>query len=66
MNVPSRSTGKHSLWASMIQGGEEHLQCTCGEFDSHLVHHNAEIAQLVERQFEALVAVVRFHVSAQR
>lgn len=23
----------------MSQGGEEHLQCTCGEFDSHTVQY---------------------------
>ena len=27
------------LWAGMYQGGDRHLQCPCGEFDSHPVHH---------------------------
>ncbi len=26
------------LWAGMYQDGEKHLQCFCGEFDSHSVH----------------------------
>lgn len=25
-------------WGSMYQGGELHLQCDCGGFDSHLFH----------------------------
>ena len=26
-------------WAGMYQGGELHLQCGCGGFDSRSVHH---------------------------
>ena len=28
-----------TIWAGMCQGGEDALQATCGEFDSHPVHN---------------------------
>ena len=34
-----------SLWGRMFQGGEEYLQYTCGEFDSHRLHIGV-VAQL--------------------
>lgn len=27
-----------SSWVGMYQGGDEHLQCSCGEFDSPPIH----------------------------
>ena len=36
------------FWGRMFQGGEEHLQCTCEEFDSPRLHHICPVRQAVK------------------
>lgn len=39
------------LWGRMFQGGDRHLQCPCGGFDSHRFHQvYCRIAQIVVRR----------------
>ena len=46
------------MWAAMFQGGEGHLQCTCGGFDSLAVHQvRVEGSLMVKRKVVALVTV---------